>query len=439
MRSKAFVIAALAALAVALPMRAQDGGGGEARPTFDWTQFVPGDTSVDPVTGSFNSSLYPDGVRFGYDPETGETLTVPDVSGDPWMGPIVEAMIGNAKTQNQLDELQTMYEAAIEQIDKVMKDLAEHSVTVVGESGGSSGSTHGLSIPLSHTGVDTVEDMDFDTSSATLTLTPKKAILKMGGTWQSELGITSDGDATPLTATFAKIAGSNKITDADDWETEKSAIETAYTEADAKVTEDLTNLILSYHPPEEGVPDEATNILAQVAFDGDYNSLTNKPSIKVEEDEDGNITLTLVTGEDADGSMDLHTIAVSGLLSDAEDWDDLDDRITALEDHVASCQCNGGGEGGGGGEGCTCEGCGGGGCTCAAEEKQCDCQIKTAAHVNAAEVDPEAIPRVEALESRMTKVENDLATASQRLNALCEYLGKNPMPGDMNRPPDFDN
>ena len=340
--------------------------------------------------------------------------------GDNWFETALEAMTAALRAEalaqgawNYADSAMGQANAAMRQANAAMEEAKKKGKIELG------------------TGyAEVLGDISFDKGSATLTVPGKKVRLEKSSR-EGTLDIAAT-DGQSRTATFGKLAGKDAISEADDYADSVTA-------KDEKVTEDLTNLILSYHPPDEGVPDEATNILAQVAFDGDYNSLTNKPSIKVEEDEDGNITLTLVTGEDADGSMDLHTIAVSGLLSDAEDWDDLDDRITALEDHVASCQCNGGGEGGGGGEGCTCEGCGGGGCTCAAEEKQCDCQIKTAAHVNAAEVDPEAIPRVEALESRMTKVENDLATASQRLNALCEYLGKNPMPGDMNRPPDFDN
>ena len=68
---------------------------------------------------------------------------------------------------------------------------------------------------------------------------------------------------------------------------------------------------------------------------------------------------------------------------------------------------------GGGGEGCTCEGCGGGGCTCAAEGKQCECEIKTTAQVQ------ELInARVDPLETRVTKCENDIKALDDRVSTL---------------------
>ncbi len=280
-------------------------------------------------------------------------------------------------------------------------------------------------------GVEAVFGGSFD--GETLTITAPK--IGFGTTaFGSIIELVPKGTVEKTVTGFAKIAGTNKITDTDDWETEKSAIETAYTAADTQVKEDLTNLILSYHPPEGGVPDEATNILAKVAFDGDYNSLTNKPTIAVtetegEEGEEASYQISLVPGGGEDeGSLSLAKIAITGKWNDLKDVPDKAatlvkgvEQVTeglkvtsasycvttnGLEEVAGSSSSatipitGGGGEGGGGQ---------GGGCTC---------QIKTAADVYNAETDHVIEPRVAGLENRVTTLEEKVEARAGELVAV---------------------
>ena len=139
-------------------------------------------------------------------------------------------------------------------------------------------------------------DISFDKGSATLTVPGKKVRLEKSSR-EGTLDIVA-ATGQNRTATFGKLAGKDAISEADDYADSVTA-------KDQKVTEDLTNLILSYHPPEEGVPDEATNVLAKVAFDGDYNSLTNTPTFSFEEEE-------VAEGEGGEGGTKLVLVVSSG-------------------------------------------------------------------------------------------------------------------------------
>lgn len=406
--SKRFLFLAVGAMLCTAAF-AQNQGGATPRPTFDWENYMPGEYDGTPVEVTIPGV---DGGPFFWGPDDKGNYGIYPQTFDPGVDAALAVMGELARLDLEFKELRDQYEAAIQQISVVTKDLKDHEktpVTVV------SGTAHSFS-----GGASDFANLvsGFQVESGVITA------------YSHALGFTDglltiSGAGTPFPLPLAKVATSGALSDVSGWPEAKTAIETAYSVADTQVKEDLTNMMLKYHPPEEGVPDEATNILAKVAFDGDYNSLTNTPELVVEEagGEGENKTYTFRLkargggegegsgegGEQPNNSLALAAIALSGAWGDLKGMPDQDVTLVkavaagtdgvavttaryhmttnGLEEVAGSasttgptkvCDCENGGGGGGGDHSGDGDHDGGG----------CDCTIKTAADVRAAENDP---------------------------------------------------
>ena len=260
------------------------------------------------------------------------------------------------------------------------------------------------------------------------------------------------------TASFSKIAASGQLKDAQGTLKDikgslkdVSDYQACYDEAKG----DWMATILEYHK-DEPIPEGVITNFHPVAFSGDYNTLTNTPSIQVEEDGEGSFTLVLTTKSDEEeDSINLAKVAITGKFGDLSDIPegDLDvvkdvsaggdNEITISYGRIhfssnglewaesgapqnktvtITCKCDcadddddSGGGGGGSSSSCTCQNCGGGGCSC---------QIKNGDDVNDVEKDPEWSKwKSGEFDDWKEQIDKDVTEACAAITAICEHIG----------------
>ncbi len=220
------------------------------------------------------------------------------------------------------------------------------------------------------------------------------------------------------TVNFAKIAKTGRLKDAADYQA-------CYDEARG----DWMATILSYHDGQ--ATETVVSNFHPVAFSGDYDSLTNTPTLKVEEDGEG-YKLSLATGgaeEENSGSLPVVKIASTGSWNDLKDIPEnatncytkaetdakIDEKINA---HHSSCDHGGGG----------------GTVTNIIEGAVCDCQIKTVEDVVNNEQDPVWTQDKPGIESQLDQLQKDMKDASTKIEVLENKVGGKATVGVMEMP-----
>lgn len=307
---KKLALTAIAAMAAML-VYCQDGDGqGGNEQHFKYEDYLPEDYAptdgmgeiIDPATGTKYTVTI--------DPANGKHTVTPEPTKRDILV-AVQAMAIALTANARLEDLTEQYQFAIEQLEKVTEDLWKHVKTPVEiiPPGSGSGSGSGGAQENEHTiGVDTEAgglvlggvwpgsyEITMD-GEGVVTFALAKVHLDMNDN-DSSLYLTSDAKKS-ATLKLKKICASGKLVDGEDY---KGSVTDPIDAAKSA----LIDLINAYHPIDEGVPDEATNVLAKVAFDGDYNSLTNTPTFSFEEEE-------VAEGEGGEGGTKLVLVVSSG-------------------------------------------------------------------------------------------------------------------------------